>query len=69
MNIQIEETIGFANAESAYEAELEYKASLGYTTEAEYWEEYDLIKSGKYDISFWKWKLKSIVWNILLIMA
>ena len=51
MNIQIEETIGFANAEAAYEAELEYKASLGYTTEAEYWEEYDLIKSGKYDIN------------------
>ena len=47
MNIQIEETIGFANAEAAYEAELEYKASLGYTTEAEYWEEYDLIKSGE----------------------
>ena len=52
MNIQIEETIGFANAEAAYEAELEYKASLGYTTEAEYWEEYDLIKSSKYNIPF-----------------
>lgn len=51
MNIQIEETIGFANTEATYEAELEYKASLGYTTEAEYWEEYDLIKSGKYDMS------------------
>lgn len=52
MNIQIEETIGFANAEADYEAELKCKASLGYATEAEYWEEYDLIKSGKYDISF-----------------
>lgn len=52
MNIQIEETIGFAATEAAYEAELEYKASLGYTTEAEYWEEYDSIKSGKYDMPF-----------------
>lgn len=52
MNIQIEETIGFSSAAAAYEAELEYKASLGYTNEAEYWEEYDLIKSGKYDMPF-----------------
>ncbi len=52
MNIQIEETSGFADAEAAYEAELKYKASLGCTTEAEYWEEYDLIKSGKYDMPF-----------------
>ena len=47
MNIQIEETAGFEKAEVAYEAELKHKSSLGYTTEAEYWEEYDLIKSGK----------------------
>jgi hypothetical protein len=52
MNIQIEETIGFAEAEAAYEAELKYKASLGYVTDREYWEEYDLIKSGKYDMPF-----------------
>ena len=54
MNIQIEETTGFAKAEATYEEELKYMASLGYTTEAEYWEEYDSIKSksGKYDIPF-----------------
>jgi hypothetical protein len=48
--IQIEETFGFAEAEAAYEAELEFQANLviGYKTEAEYWEEYDAIKSGKY---------------------
>jgi hypothetical protein len=43
MDIQAEETIGFAT---------DYEASLGYTTEAEYWEEYDLIKSGKYNMPF-----------------
>ena len=51
MNLQIEETIGFDEAAAAYEAELDYETCLGYTTEAEYWEEYDLIKSGKYDIN------------------
>lgn len=58
MNIQIEETIGFANAEADYEAELECKASLGYATEAEYWKEYDLINSDKHDMPFWKMKNK-----------
>ena len=49
-HIQIEETLGFAEAAAAYEAELEYQANLviGYKTEAEYWEEYDAIKICKY---------------------